>query len=249
MERGRNFDPIIPGRQEQLPGKGGPHLEIGFKRRGAVADDDYLLFSGFQQVGAWPLAPFSVPLISGFAPASAAQGTPLTIYGSNFGTSPGTVSLGGAQVPLANITSWSASSIVLTVPASGAPGVIIVSASGVTATSPSQFQYIPADFTVSSPSPSTVTAYPTGAASGSFTKTISGANFSGTISLSYIVPSQISGSLILSIPSVLPGPGTFTGTAAAAYGAQQGTYNVIITASGVKSDGTQATHQFQVPVT
>ncbi len=205
------------------------------------------LVSPIQNPGTWTVT--ATPAISGFSPISATQGTPLTIYGSGFAATQGTVQLGGAAVPPANITNWSPGAIALTVPSNAVSGAIAVTAGNLTASSASPFQFVPPDFTMSPPSPSAITVYPTNSTSGGFADVISGANFVGTINLSYSVPSQVSGRLTLSLPSSLSGPGTFTATATASTATPQGTYNLTVNATGTKSDGTLSTHSVTVQVT
>lgn len=64
------------------------------------------------------------PSISGVNPASGAPGSSVTISGANFGAAQGTVTIGGVA---AGVTSWSATSIVATVPAGAATGNVVVS--------------------------------------------------------------------------------------------------------------------------
>jgi YD repeat-containing protein len=68
------------------------------------------------------------PLISSLAPASGVPGTSVTITGTNFGSSSGSVTFAGTT---ASITSWSSTSIVVTVPSNAATGNVVVTASGV----------------------------------------------------------------------------------------------------------------------
>ena len=69
------------------------------------------------------------PSISGLSPSSGAVGTAVTISGSNFGTSQGssTVSFNGTA---ATPSIWSASSIVVPVPADATTGNVVVTVSG-----------------------------------------------------------------------------------------------------------------------
>ena len=68
------------------------------------------------------------PVITSLSPTSGAVGTAVTISGNNFGTTQDSVSFNGTQ---ATITSWSATSIVASVPNGATTGNVIVRASGV----------------------------------------------------------------------------------------------------------------------
>ncbi|HLJ29644.1 MAG TPA: DUF2341 domain-containing protein, partial [Candidatus Angelobacter sp.] len=67
------------------------------------------------------------PSISSLSPASGPIGTQVTISGSNFGTTAGTVKFSGIQAA----ATWGASSITATVPAGATTGNVVVHASGV----------------------------------------------------------------------------------------------------------------------
>lgn len=69
--------------------------------------------------------------VAGFSPAAAPRGASLTLAGSNLGTSPGTVTIGGVA---AMVTSWSADSIEVTVPDGAGNGWQSVSVSAASAT-------------------------------------------------------------------------------------------------------------------
>jgi pimeloyl-ACP methyl ester carboxylesterase len=89
----------------------------------------------------------------------------------------------------------------------------------------------PTDFTMGTPSPSTITVYPTGNASGTFNEVITGVNSStGPINLTYTVPAQLAGLLTFS-PSSISGPSTVIVTATASLGTPQGNYSVTVTAA------------------
>src|SRR5713101_3923247 len=70
------------------------------------------------------------PSISGLAPNSGAVGASVTISGSNFGSTQGTSTL-SFNGTLATPTSWSASSIMASVPAGATTGNVVVHTSGV----------------------------------------------------------------------------------------------------------------------
>jgi hypothetical protein len=111
----------------------------------------------------------ATPSISSLSPTTGAVGASVTIGGSNFGSTQGsgTVKFNGTA---GTVSSWSASSIVATVPSGATTRNVIVNASGVNANGVS--------FTVvSAPSISSLTPS-TGAVGASVT--IAGANFGST---------------------------------------------------------------------
>ncbi len=71
------------------------------------------------------------PAIYSLSPTSGSFGTSVTLTGKDFGSSQGssTVTFGGA--PATSITSWSNTSIVVTVPAGASSGNVIVTVSGI----------------------------------------------------------------------------------------------------------------------
>ena len=111
-----------------------------------------------------------VPSIASLNPTSGAVETPVTITGSNFGSTQGTstVTFG---TKAAGVTSWSATSIVVAVPTGAATGSVVVTvgtqaSNGVT-------------FTVTAPAPAITTLNPTSGPVGTAV-TITGTNFGGT---------------------------------------------------------------------
>jgi IPT/TIG domain len=88
------------------------------------------------------VSPSSTPTISSLSPTSGAVGTPVTISGTNFGTTQGTsaVTFNGTS---ATITSWSTTSIVAQVPAGATTGNVVVTVGGV-ASNGAQFDVAPA---------------------------------------------------------------------------------------------------------
>jgi YD repeat-containing protein len=74
------------------------------------------------------------PSISTLSPSSGTVGTPVTITGTNFGSSQGNGTVTFSGVPAA-VTNWSATSIQTTVPSSAGTGNVIVFASGVNSNS------------------------------------------------------------------------------------------------------------------
>src|SRR2546425_4293987 len=157
------------------------------------------------------------PSITNLSPASGPIGASVTITGTNFGTSQGSsaVTFGGVSAGLA--TSWSATSIVATVPSGATTGNVVVTVGGVASNG--------AAFTIL-PTPSITSLSP---ASGppSTIITILGTNFGsvqGTSSVSFngtmAVPTSWNASTI-----VVPVPvGSSTG-------------NVVATVNGVPSAG------------
>src|SRR5438270_2716502 len=71
----------------------------------------------------------TAPNISSLSPTSGPIGTPVTITGTNFGATQGSVTIGGAT---ASITNWSSTTIVAVVPSSLAVGTanVVVAISG-----------------------------------------------------------------------------------------------------------------------
>ncbi|PKN54026.1 MAG: hypothetical protein CVU56_28745 [Deltaproteobacteria bacterium HGW-Deltaproteobacteria-14] len=61
------------------------------------------------------------PTVLGMAPLAGQAGDPLTITGSGFGSTPGTVKIGGEP---AQVQTWTPSTIVVTIPAGGGTGVV-----------------------------------------------------------------------------------------------------------------------------
>ncbi len=83
------------------------------------------------QSSPWTFYDEGSPAITGLSPISEHWGDSVTISGRNFGTSMGSsfVSFNGAQ---ATVTSWSATSVVVTVPVGAESGNVVVTVSGVT---------------------------------------------------------------------------------------------------------------------
>ena len=81
---------------------------------------------------AGPATPLA-PSLTGFTPEAALRGASITISGANFGTSAGTVTVGGQA---ASVTDWSATSVTATVPETAANGWtdVSVTTAGGTAT-------------------------------------------------------------------------------------------------------------------
>ncbi len=74
----------------------------------------------------------SAPTITSLNPTSGAVGTPVTIAGTNFGATPGTSTVTFYNGKTATPTSWSATSIAVTVPTGAMTGNVTVTVGGVT---------------------------------------------------------------------------------------------------------------------
>jgi len=84
-------------------------------------------------------APPLVPSITSLSVTSGPVGTPVTITGTNFGATQGTVNFNGTAAP---VTTWSATSILVTVPFGATSGNVVVTAGG-TATNGVNFTVLP----------------------------------------------------------------------------------------------------------
>ena len=160
--------------------------------------------------------PPSTPGITNLSPSSGAVGAAVTIAGTNFGGTQGTSTVtfnGLAATP----TSWSATSIVVTVPAGATTGNVVVTVNDLPSAG--------AAFTVL-PTPSITRVSPSSAAVGA-PVTITGANFGATQGTSVVTfngtPATPTGWSAASIAVSVPAGAT--------------TGNVVITASGVSSAG------------
>jgi hypothetical protein len=112
-----------------------------------------------QEILNWALTSAVTPAITSLSTTSGVVGTAVTITGANFGSSQGTgtVTFNGTA---ATVTSWSATTIVTSVPAGATTGNVVVTVGGVasnaviftvTGSGPGQ------DFSIAATSPSTVT--------------------------------------------------------------------------------------------
>jgi hypothetical protein len=165
------------------------------------------------------------PSIASLSPVSGAVGTAVTIAGSNFGSTKGTSAVTFNGTP-ATPTTWSATSIVVPVPAGATTGNVIVTVGGVASNART--------FTVSSTAPSITSLSPVSGAVGTVV-TIAGSNFGSTKGTSAVTfngtpatPTTWSATNI-----VVPVPAGAT------------TGNVIVTVGGVASNG----QTFTVPST
>lgn len=73
----------------------------------------------------------TAPIITSLSPTSGVVGASVTIAGTNFGSTQGTSTVTFNGTTATTITSWSATSIVATVPAGATTGNVVVNASGV----------------------------------------------------------------------------------------------------------------------
>jgi hypothetical protein len=155
-----------------------------------------------------------VPGISGLSPTSGVMGAWVTITGSNFGTTQGTVTFNGA--PATSISGWATGYILAQVPTGATTGNVVVTAAGVASNGVS--------FTVVN-APSITTLSPTSGVVGARV-TITGSNFGttqGTVTFNGTPATSISGWATGSILAQVP-TGATTG-------------NVVVTAAGVASNG------------
>ena len=163
----------------------------------------------------------AAPSITSVSPTSGAVGASVTITGANFGSTQGAGSVTFNGTSATMIGSWSATSIVLTVPAGATTGNVVVNASGVNSNGVS--------FTVVA-APSITSVSPTSGAVGA-SVTITGTNFGST---------QGSGSVSFNGAAATIGSWSSTSIVATVpTGATTG--NVIVNASGVNSNGVSFT--------
>ena len=164
----------------------------------------------------------AAPSITSLSPTTGAVGASVTIAGSGFGSTQGTSTLKFNGTTATSITSWSATSIVATVPTGATTGNVVVNGSGVNSNGVS--------FTVLA-APSITSLSPTsGAVSASVT--ITGTNFgatqgSGSVSFNGTTAASITSWSAASIVAIVP-TGATTG-------------NVVVNASGVNSNGVSFT--------
>ena len=160
------------------------------------------------------------PSITSLSPTVGAVGASVTITGTNFGSSQGSGTV-YFNITVAGVTSWSATSIVVTVPSGATTGTVVVYASGVYSNS--------VNFTVVPP-PSITSVSPTWGPVGA-SVTITGTNFgssqgTGTVSFNGTAAAVTSWSAT-SIDATVPSGAT--------------TGNIVVFASGVYSNGVSFT--------
>jgi hypothetical protein len=168
------------------------------------------------------VSPASVaPSITSLNPTSGPVGSSVTITGANFGATQGTSTVrfnGTSAVP----TSWSATSIVATVPAGATTGNVVVTAGGTASNG--------VNFTVTVPAPSITSLNPAAGLVGT-SVTISGANFGATQGSSTVKFNGIS-----AVPTSWSATSIATTVPAGAT-----TGNVVVTVGGVTSNGASFT--------
>jgi len=161
------------------------------------------------------------PSLTSLNPASGLVGSPITISGANFGATQGTSTVkfnGIAATP----TSWSATSIVATVPAGATTGNVVVTVGGVASNGVS--------FTVTTAAPSITSLNPTSGLVSS-PVTISGANFGAT-----------QGTSTVKFNGTAATPTSWSATSiVAAVPAGATTGNVVVTVGGAASNGVSFT--------
>jgi RHS repeat-associated protein len=162
------------------------------------------------------------PSITSLSPTSGAVGASVTITGTNFGATQGTSTVTFNGTAATTIGSWSATSIVATVPTGATTGNVVVTVGGVASNGSS--------FTVVS-APSITSLSPTSGTVGA-SVTITGTNFGATQGTSTV---RFNGTAATSITS-------WSATSIVATvptGATTG--NVVVNASGVNSNGSSFT--------
>jgi hypothetical protein len=162
---------------------------------------------------------FGIPVpaatITGLSPATGAVGAMINISGKNFGASKGQSTVTFTNAKTASPTSWSSTQIVAAVPAGATTGNVTVTVGG-KASNGISFTVVPA--------PTITSASPVSGAAGTLV-TIAGSNFGGTTpivkfnGISATVSSFSASTIATSVP----------------IGAISG--NVVVTASGVNSNG------------
>ena len=186
---------------------------------GATTGNVVVTVSGVPSNGS-PFTVLATPGITGLTPTAGPIGSSVTITGSNFGASPGTLTFNGT--PVGMITSWTAGSIVAAVPVGATTGNVVVTANGVASNGMS--------FTVLA-TPNITNLSPTSGVAGT-TLTISGANFGASQGGSTVT---FNGALATATTS------WNDGSIVAAVPAAATTGNVVVTVSGVPSSGTPFT--------
>jgi len=156
------------------------------------------------------------PSVTSLTPNSGTVGTSVTIAGANFGTSQGTSTVafnGTAATP----TSWTATSIVVPVPAGATTGNVVVTVGGLASNAVNFTVVVPPSITTLTPNSGTVGT----------SVTIAGANFGAT-----------QGTSAVTFNGIATTPTSWSATSIAApvpNGAATG--NVIVTVNGVASNG------------
>jgi hypothetical protein len=157
------------------------------------------------------------PSITSLTPISGVVGTSVTVAGANFGATQGTSTVifnGTAATP----TSWSATNIVVPVPAAATTGNVVVTVGGVASNGIS--------FAITQPAPGITSLTPTSGAIGTMV-TIAGTNFGATQGTSSVTFNGVSSTPTAWSTSSISVP--------VPTGATSG--NVVVTVGGVASNG------------
>jgi hypothetical protein len=194
------------------------------------------------------------PSISSLSPPSGAVGASVTITGTNFGSTQGTstVTFNGTS---ATATSWSATSIVATVPSGASTGNVVVTVSGV-ASNGASFTVLPTP-SISSLSPTsgpvgtsvTITGNNFGDTQGTSTLTFNGTSATptswSTTSIAAPVPSGASpGSVLVMVNGVVSNGVSFTVMTTPSItnlSPNSGQIGTLVTISGTNFGSTQGT--------
>ena len=142
---------------------------------GATTGDVIVTVGGLPSAAGVSFAVTAVPppTITGLAPIAGAVGVPVTITGTNFGATVGTSTVAFNGTP-ATPTSWSATSIVVPVPAGATTGNVVVTVGGV-----------PSNGSAFTVAPSITSLLPLSGPTGT-SVTITGANFGATVGTSTV---------------------------------------------------------------
>lgn len=111
---------------------------------GATTGNVVVTVNGMASAGA-AFTVLPTPVISSLSTASAAVGAPVTLTGTNFGTTQGTSTVTFNGTPAATATSWGATSIAISVPAA-TTGNVVVTVNGV-ASAGAPFTVVPVSLT------------------------------------------------------------------------------------------------------
>src|SRR5258706_2758759 len=155
------------------------------------------------------------PSIRSLSPTSGLVGTAVTITGTNFGSTQGTVTFNGTT---ATPTNWNATSIAVTVPSGATTGNVVVTVGGIASNG--------ASFTVNTPAPNITGINPTSGLVGTAV-TITGTNFGST-----------QGTSTVTFNGTKATPANWNATSiAVAVPSGATTGNVVVTVGGIASNG------------
>jgi hypothetical protein len=197
--------------------------------------------------------PFTVaPAITSLSVTSGVVNTPVTITGTNFGTTPGTVTFNGTS---ATITNWTDTSIQTSVPTGATTGNVVVTAGGI-ASNGSSFTVLAtpgiASLSVTSGAvntPVTIAGTNFGASQGTSTVTFNGtaatvSSWSAT-SIAVVVPSgATTGNVVVTVSSVPSNGAAFTVLATptiSSLSVTSGAVNTPVTIAGTNFGASQGT--------